>query len=359
MDFMKTVLFAGGGTLGPVTPLLAVADALRAQDPEMKFAWAGTDDGPERALVESKGIPFWTIPVAKFPRYFSKKLLTLPFDFARANREADNLVAHVKPRAVITAGGFTAVPVVRQAYLRGIPCLAHQLDASPGLSNRMLAKQCRYVTVSFPYAASPFGKNTVTYQAPTPVRYTSEDMPSREAACEYFGLDASRPVLFIVGGGTGAVALNEAMWEMEPILPQDLQIIHLTGKGKMQRYDTERNGFILTEFFSDGMLPAFTCADLIISRAGIGTISESASLSKAMILVPLPNSPQVRNAEELRESVMVIHQDEPNWKHRLAETITSLMANSELRARLGSELHEAFPTDRGEVIANMAMSVMV
>jgi UDP-N-acetylglucosamine--N-acetylmuramyl-(pentapeptide) pyrophosphoryl-undecaprenol N-acetylglucosamine transferase len=356
---MKTVLFAGGGTLGPVTPLLAVADALRVLDPDMKFAWAGTDEGPERAVVESKEIPFWIIPVAKFPRYFSKKLLTLPFDFARANRVADDLIAHVKPRVIITAGGFTAVPVVRQAYLRGIPCLAHQLDAVPGLSNRILAKQCRYLTTSFPTPLEPFGRNVVIYHVPTPVRFTKEDLPTREAACEYFGLDANRPILFIVGGGTGATSLNEAMWEMEPMLPQDIQIIHLTGKGKMQRYDTERNGYILNEFFSEGMLPALAAADLVVSRAGVGAISEFAALSKAAILVPLPDSPQIRNAEELRDSVMVIHQDEPNWKHRLAETIKSLIADAELRERLGSALYEAFPTDRGEVIANMAMSVMV
>ncbi|MFA5129494.1 MAG: glycosyltransferase [Patescibacteria group bacterium] len=356
---MKSILFAGGGTLGPVTPLLAVADRLREMNPEFEFVWAGTEEGPERSLVESKGITFYSIPVAKLPRYLSRRTLTLPFDLIRAYREADALIAAYVPRVVITAGGFTAVPIVRQAYIRGVPCISHQLDATPGLSNRLVARQSRYVTTSFAYTSSPFNARVVTYQAPTPVRYTADDLPSREAACEYFGLDASRPVLFIVGGGTGAIALNEAMWEIEPALPQDLQIIHLTGKGKLQEYDTERNGFILTEFLTDGMLPALAAADLIVSRAGIGAISEFASLSKPAVLVPMPDSPQLRNAEELRACTMVIRQDEPDWKHRLCDTISVLISDPSIRQRLGSSLHDTFPTDRGDVLANLAMSVMV
>lgn len=356
---MDSILFAGGGTLGPVTPLLAVADRLVESDEELRIAWAGTDSGPERSLIEAKRIPFTTVPIAKLPRYLSPKLLTLPFDYYRARKTAARILDAFRPRAVVSAGGFTAVPIIQEAYHRRIPCLAHQLDAKPLLSNRLVVRHCRYVTTSFPYDRNPFPDAPMIYHVPTPVRFMPEDLPSRTAACEYFGFDPNLPVLFTMGGGTGSVALNEAMWSIESSLPANVQVIHSTGKGKMVEFEASRGGYAQHEFFDgDQMKFAYAAADLVVSRAGFGAISECAALSKPMILVPLPDSPQELNVRELDGCVIPVIQGK-SFHKTLHRMIVAMLEDQELRQDFGKHLHDHIPTDRGEVIANLVRSMMV
>lgn len=355
---MRTILFAGGGTLGPVAPLLAVAARLEEHDPHFRFAWAGTDQGPERDLVEDAGIHFATIPVAKLPRYLSLKLLTAPFDYARAKREAAQLIAEARPAVVIAAGGFTAVPVIVEAAKHGIPCIAHQLDYHVGLSNQLVAKHCRYVTVSFSYARSPFPVNVRTYQIPTPVRFSASDIPSRDFACRYFGFDPSRPVLLVTGGGTGAKTLNNAFASIRGQLPPDLQILHLTGRGKSEGIISETPLYVVNEFLTEDMLIAYAAADLVVSRAGVGAISELAALKKAAILVPLPDSPQEANAKALRDAVRTVRQSESLFEARLRDEIICLLGDADGRMRFGESLNGTFPTDQGQGLAGLAMTIM-
>lgn len=357
---MSTILFAGGGTLGPVTPLLAVAERLCEEDEDLRIVWAGTDSGPEREVVESKGIPFVTVPVAKLPRYLTPKLFTLPFDFLRARKMASNILTAFRPRAIVSAGGFTAVPVIQEAYHRRIPCLAHQLDAEPLLSNRLIARECRYMTTSFSYDRNPFPKASMVYHVPTPVRFVPESLPSHEAACSYFGFDASKPVLLVVGGGTGAIALNKAMWAIESGLPSEVQILHSVGKGKMERIEASRSGYVSQEFFNaEEMGMAYAAADIVVSRAGFGSISECASLSKPMILVPLPNSPQERNVHELDGAVLPVFQKSKGFHAMLRKMILTLLEDERLRRDFGDQLHGRLPTDQGDVLANLVRSMMV
>lgn len=355
---MRHVLFTGGGTLGPVTPLLAVANKMREADPDLFVVWAGTDYGPERELIESEGITFYTIPVAKLPRYLSLKLLTLPVSYYRALKAAKRILDAYAPKAVISAGGFTAVPVIREAASRNISCIAHQLDYDPILSNRLVVKHCRYVTTSFEYPRAPFGTRAVSYQIPTPVRFSLDDLPTRESACRYFGFESNRPVLLVTGGGTGAIQLNRAIAKIEQALPAELQIIHLMGKGKKFNFITGRSGYVAYEFLSDQIITALAAADLVVSRAGFGAISELAALKKASILVPLPNSPQVINAAALNDSVIRVNTGQVNWEEILEEEIVNLVNNPERRKELGEALYERIPTDSGDAMANLIFSVM-
>jgi UDP-N-acetylglucosamine--N-acetylmuramyl-(pentapeptide) pyrophosphoryl-undecaprenol N-acetylglucosamine transferase len=355
----RTILFAGGGTLGPVTPLLAVAARLREAQPEWRFAWVGTDDGPERELVQDFGMGFLSIQTARLPRYLSKELFMAPFDYLRARRDASRMVDLIAPSLVISAGGYTAVPIMQEAAGRELPCIAHQLDYVPGLSNRMAAKHCRYVTTSFEYHYAPFGPKVVTYHIPTPARFSLDDLPSRSFACKNFGFDPERPVILVTGGGTGAKSLNEAFYAIRGRLPSDVQILHLTGKGKADGIIAETPSYIVNEFLSDDMNLAFAAADVVVSRAGVGAISELAALKKASILVPLPNSPQEQNARALHQAVRVVPQHGPGFGQHLLGTIIETLHDERERKRLGEALHHAFPTDRGQALANLALSVLV
>ena len=358
---MRSILFAGGGTLGPVTPLLAVADRLRESDADMEFLWVGTDDGPERELIESKGIPFYTLPEAKFPRYLSRKLMTAPIDFMRARRASRRILAEYHPRVIVSAGGFTAVPLVQEAFYRNIPCISHQLDAIPGLSNRLIARQSRYVTLSYGYDSPPFKTRGTMYRIPTPVRFKMNEVPSREEACRIFDLDPAKKVLLIVGGGTGAITLNLTMTRIIKRLPEDLQVIHVSGKGKEIVEEEIDDGPTIRRysFLSEEMFDALAIADLVVSRAGIGAISELAMLSKPTIFVPLPDSPQIQNLVQLGEGIVHVDQSSDVFEQDLFELLMRYLSSDSARMEIGSFLHEAFPTDDGETLAHLVRSTLV
>lgn len=356
---MSTILFTGGGSLGPVTPLLAVAARLREKKKDLRMGWAGTDSGPERALVEATGITFATIPTAKLPRYVSHKLLTAPLDYLRARRAAARLLDAWAPRVVVSAGGFTAVPVIAEAYPRHIPCIAHQLDYTPGMANRMVARHCRYVTTSFEYPIAPFHTHGVMYRVPTPTRFTSFDLPPQKEARKAFNLDPDRPTLLIMGGGQGAQVFNDAAPRIHASLPNNTQVIHITGKGKAATAAQDTKDYVVRELLDEQeMKNAYAAADVIISRAGIGAISECAALQKAAILIPLPASPQEQNAAELGDAVITIHQSNPEWHQQGATMAAGLLADTQERTRLGRALHHAFPTDHGDALANLIISIL-
>jgi UDP-N-acetylglucosamine--N-acetylmuramyl-(pentapeptide) pyrophosphoryl-undecaprenol N-acetylglucosamine transferase len=355
----RSVLFAGGGSGGPVTPLLAVASQMLKMDPEIHPVWAGTDTGPERDLVEPYGFPYFAIPIAKLPRYLTTQLLTAPFDYFRARRTARDIMRNIRPSVVISAGGFTAVPVVHAANAFGVPCISHQLDCVPGLSNRLIARHSRIVSTSFEYSDEPFGRDVISTPIPTPTRFGRNDLPSHEEACAFFHLDPLRITLFVTGGGTGAISLNRAMEELAEGLLPDMQIIHLTGKGKNTRVSINDKGYIRAEFFTKEMIFAYAAADLVVSRAGIGAIAELAACAKPVILIPLPDSPQEANAGALNEAVRIVEQEGKRaWIDFLGYSIRDLIENASERVSLGEALYSAFPTDRGEALAEMAFRLM-
>jgi UDP-N-acetylglucosamine--N-acetylmuramyl-(pentapeptide) pyrophosphoryl-undecaprenol N-acetylglucosamine transferase len=354
------ILFVGGGTLGPVTPLLAVAATSEIRSQKTEIIWVGTEGGPERELVEAAGYRFLTLPVAKLPRYFSLQLFRAPFDFFDARKRAGRILDAERPDMIVSAGGFTAVPIVMEAKKRGIRCIAHQLDYVPGLSNKLVAKRCDVVTTSFAYTTSPFGRKK-THRIATPVRFSTHDsrrttpdarLPTHDSAKEYFGFNPSRPVIFIVGGGTGAEQLNRMVPMLRMRLGEHVQTLHITGRGKIGHLMSQPPEYVVREFMTDEMLNAYIAADLVISRAGMGAISELAALAKPAILVPYPHSPQEANAHALADAVRVVHTRHHDWERTLVREASSLLADVSRREALGQALHEALPTDDGGEMAS-------
>lgn len=351
-----TVLFVGGGTMGPVTPLLAVLRRMRERRPELLFAWAGTPDGPERAVVEREGVKFFPVAVAKVPRYVSGEWLTFPLRWIAARRDAEKVIMETKPSLVVSAGGFTAVPVMRVAAGKGIACAIHQLDAEPGLSNRVVARLCRSVTTSFAYGVQPFPGVKIA-QVPTPSRFSSAQLGSREEAARLLGLDPNRRTIFIFGGGTGAQALNEAVWSNLDEWLRVAQVVHQCGYGKGDGHASHlEKGYLVQEFFSEPeMRTCYAAADLVISRAGIGSISELASLSRPTIFVPIPGTHQEENVSRLRATTV---QQSADFSKRLITTARRLVSDQAMRDNMAHALHDAFPTDDGTALATRWLALL-
>lgn len=353
------IVFVGGGTLGPVTPLLAAARRLKRLKPEVKLFWIGTPSGPERPLVEAQGIPFRSLPVVKWPRYPSLRWFTFPFDWARVRALAKRAVAEINPDAVVTAGGFTAVPVFFEAAKRGIPCFAHQLDREPGMANRRIAKLCGSMTTSFEYERPPFGEWVHDERIATPSRFASAEAMSRDEGCKTFGLDPHRPVVLIFGGGTGAQALNDMMSETRDAWLKMAQVIHVTGIGKSTK-GTASAGYAVKSFLDKDMLAAYAAADVVICRAGMGAFAEIAALKKAAILVPMPHSHQEANARafEDRGAAVVVRQDTQAFSENLLSAARHLLENAAERQAIGERAHAFLPTDDGTEFAKRISASM-
>ena len=346
-----TILLCGGGTLGPVTPLLTVVRSMKKMRNDVSFVWAGTPDGPEAALVLREEIRFVSIPVAKLSRYPSLHWLTWPRDYVRARRAARQILDEVRPTLVVGAGGFTQVPLMQEADRRKLPCVIHQLDAAPTLSNRVIARRCRSVTTSFEYSSPPFGRNVQTMRVSTPCRYAGVAIPDKEAGASYFFLDPARPIVFVFGGGTGALLLNQAMDIVRERLP-NVQFIFATGEGRGARLAADRRTVVKKFLDERDMLFAYAASDVIVCRAGMGTLSELAVLSRSAIVVPIPNSHQEENAEALKEGIVVVEQRD-GFEEHLKRILTSdpRLLTLEARQSLGKTLNRLLPTSDGMELA--------
>ncbi len=294
---MKRIVLTGGGTAGHVTPNLALLPHLQEKGCEVSYI--GSYDGIEKGLVETAGVPYYGISSGKLRRYFDVKNFSDPLKVLKGFFEARKLLRNLKPDVVFSKGGFVSVPVVMAAKTRRIPCILHESDITPGLANKLCIPMAKKVCANFPETMKylPGDKAVLTG---TPIR---EELfkGSRIAGLDFCGFTANKPVIMIVGGSTGAVALNEAVRNLLPTLLRDFQIIHLCGKGKAEKEYENVGGYRQFEYISKEMKDLFAAADLVISRAGANSICELLALRKPHILVPLSaaasRGDQILNAE--------------------------------------------------------------
>ena len=356
------ILAVGGGTLGPVTPLIATWKAIKKQHPSAKLVWVGTPTGPEGELIKAMDVPFYVLPVAKWPRYPSLHWVTFPMNWLRAKREAGRLLDKYQPDVVMSAGGFTAVPLIEAARARHIPCVAHQLDLVPGLSNKKIASACDSVTTSFEYERPPFGERVSDERIATPTFLRLADLPSKQVALRSFGFHAKKPVVFVMGGGSGSLAINAMVHRELKTWLSFTQVLHSTGIGKQEAALQDRNheGYHAQELFSHNLEQAYAAADVIIARGGIGTLSEASALKKPLIVIPLPDSPQEANAKaaEERSAVIVIHQNGKYFDGQVTKTLQLLLRDKDLQQSLAQQLQAFFPTDDGSALAERVLRVV-
>ncbi|KKW36981.1 MAG: UDP-diphospho-muramoylpentapeptide beta-N- acetylglucosaminyltransferase [Candidatus Giovannonibacteria bacterium GW2011_GWA2_53_7] len=336
------ILFAGGGTLGPVTPLLAVAEAWQKMDPTVSFVWVGTRSGPEREIVQKAGIAFRDIPTARLPRYPSLEWLVLPFRLLAACFLAWRILRRERPSLIASAGGYTAVPVIVMGWLCRIPSWIHQQDVSPLLSNRLCAPFAQCITTAWPSSLKDFPASKTTHLG-NPIRRVLLE-GKKETARALFGLD-DRPTVLVVGGGTGALWMNHLMEEVGPWLVKRTNVIHITGKGKLtEPLRRIGKGYVVRELLMpEEMSQAYAVADLVVARAGMGTLTELAAWRKPSMLIPLPGSAQERNArivadvgaaKVVSQSAMTVN----NFRNVLEDLLSDKQKQRTLSERMGALL---------------------
>ncbi len=289
------VLFTGGGTLGSVTPLLAIAEAYEDQDKGTEFVWIGTKTGPEFALIDGFGMDFYAISSGKLRRYISLKNFADLFRIVAGFFQSIVLLRRLRPDVVISAGGFVAVPVIWAAGLLRLRVHIHQQDIRPGLANRLCLPFATSVSVAFERSLEDYAKYEPSWTG-NPVRKTMFDGDA-QVARHAFGLEEGTPTLLVLGGGTGAVSLNSLVLEAAAGVTEFAQILHVTGKGKGEEGTSSIPRYHAVEFLTGAMKHAYAVADLVVTRAGMGTLTELAALGKPTIIIPMPNSHQEENAD--------------------------------------------------------------
>lgn len=308
-----SVLLAGGGTAGHVNPLLAVADELRRRHPDATLTVLGTAEGLEARLVPLAGLPLAVVPRVPLPRRPSLDLLRLPARLRAAVTAAGRAIDESDAQVVVGFGGYVATPAYLAARRRGVPVVIHEQNARPGLANRLGARWARAVAVTFP--ATNLRGAVVTglpLRAPVAalVAHRAKDAAgTRARAAEALGLDPALPTLLVTGGSLGAASINAALaGAAGDLLAAGVQVLHLTGRDKSGPVVAARDALELdrevvsryhVREYLDEMHLGLACADLVLGRAGAGTVCEVAALGLPAVYIPLPigNGEQRRNAE--------------------------------------------------------------
>ncbi len=351
---MKIIL-SGGGTLGPVTPLIAIANTYKRKHPFVEFLWVGTKHGPERILVEKEGFKFIAISSGKLRRYFSILNFIDIFRIISAYWQCRYLLKKEKPDLLITAGGFVSVPLHLAAKALRIPTWVHQQDAIAGLANKLMSKSANLVTVALEISLKYFNRKKTRWIG-NPVR----NLNGRDKilSCEKFNIRDNEPVVFVVGGGTGASRLNSMINEALSFLPKEWHVIHLVGlnhsKNKYLELQKVYPNYFVYDFFVEEMADAYAVADIVVARGGFGTLTELAALSKAAVLIPISSSHQEVNVSFFADKNAVIKIDEINDSGaRLAEVIKELAHKSDKRNTMSETLHDLLPTPSDDTICNI------
>lgn len=298
---MKKIVLTGGGTAGHVTPNIALIPELQKNGYEVHYI--GSYDGIEKHLIEEMEIPYYGISSGKLRRYFDPKNFSDPLKVLKGCKEALSIIKKIHPDIVFSKGGFVAVPVVCAAKLCGIPSIIHESDMSPGLANKLCLPFATKVCANFPEALDTLPKEKAILTG-TPIR-KELFLGNKDKGLRFCGFTSGKPVLLVIGGSLGAVALNTAVRELLPKLLADFQVIHLCGNGKLDAALQDTKGYVQFEYIDKELRDLFAAADVILSRAGANAICELLALRIPNILIPLPahasRGDQILNAKSFEK----------------------------------------------------------
>ena len=291
------VLLTGGGSAGHVTPNLALVPYLKEAGADIYYI--GSKDGIEKSIIEENSLPFYGISSGKLRRYFSLRNFTDPFRIIKGYFEAKKYIKKLRPDVLFSKGGYVSVPVVFAAKKLNVPIVIHESDYTPGLANRLSLPKAEKICLSFESAAKDLPKEKcIVTGAPIRASILEGD---RETFFERYDMDRSKPVLLIMGGSLGALAVNNAVDENIDYLLGLFNVVHIRGKDKINESLKDRQHYVQIEYINEGLDDIFAATDYMISRSGSNAIFEILALRIPNLLIPLPleasRGDQILNAQ--------------------------------------------------------------
>lgn len=360
---MTSVVLAGGGTAGHTSPLIATAKALELIEPGVQLVCIGTAKGLETRVIPEAGLALELITPVPLPRTVNLDLVKLPYTLTRSVLEARRVLKRARADVLVGFGGYVSIPAYLAARLSRVPVVVHEANKLAGISNKIGAKFAAFVGITFRETQLPGGQ---LVGMPMRRSITTPEVDAARARRE-FGLDPERRTLLVSGGSQGAVRINEAVAAArDELLAAGIQILHVLGPKNfddaVHTVVTHASGaqYRPVAFVSD-MAVAYAAADLMVGRAGAGTVHETAVSGLPVVFVPLPwgNGEQGRNAAELvAAGGGVLVPDGEVSGARLGSVVTEILADPERLAQMSATCRSMYPADAADTLAAAVLNAV-
>lgn len=355
------IIISGGGTGGHIFPALSIADAIRAIQPNAQILFVGADNRMEMQRVPEAGYKIVGLPIAGFNRKNLLKNIKVLWLILKSQRMAKKIIKDFKPQVAVGVGGYASGPTLKVAASLDIPTLIQEQNSYAGVTNKILARKAKMICVAYD-GMERFFPHEKLKMTGNPVRNTLLNRrTAREEALRTLGINPEGRCVLIVGGSLGARSMNESVLaNIETIKANpDVHFIWQTGKIYYEEMLARINeagkpeNLTVTDFVSD-MALALSAADLVVSRAGAGSISEFALLGKAVILVPSPNvseDHQTKNAMALVDKQAAIHVADVKAKDELIQTAIATVKDYDKLKTLEQNINEMARPNAAQQIA--------
>jgi len=342
----RKIIISGGGTGGHIYPAIAIAQALKKKDPGMNILFVGASGKMEMEKIPAAGFEIIGLPVTGLKRAFTLKNVGVMINLVISMIKARNIIRVHKPDVAVGVGGYASGPILNIAARKKIPTLIQEQNSYAGITNKILAKKTDKICVAYEGMEKFFPPDKIILTG-NPVREELENIETkREEGLKYFNLDPGLPVILILGGSLGARTINESVWKhLDLIAGSKTQCLWQTGKlyyaqalGKTAALVAEN---LKVYEFIQVMDLAYAVADLVVSRAGAGAISELCLVAKPAILIPSPNvaeDHQTKNAEALVEKEAAILVKDQDAEQVLIRKALDLVENKNLLTDLARNI---------------------
>ncbi len=351
------IIMSGGGTAGSVSPLLSIYTEIKHKNPDAEFLFVGTLSGePEKILLRGYSMQYKSIYSGKFRRYFDVRNIIDLFKIFIGFIQSLFIIFSFKPDVIVSAGGFVAVPLVWAGFTMSKKIHIHQQDVKISLSSILTMNTAYSISVAFEQSLRglPKKKSHVTGNP-----FRKEILHgNKKQGIDFFGLEKETPTILCIGGGTGAQGLNTLIFNSIESLVEISQIIHVTGEGKSDN-SVRHDRYHQYEFLQEEMKHAFAVADIIISRAGLSSLTELSILEKPVIIIPLPHSHQEKNAKYYGQAnAAIVLDQEKTSSEELTSNVSLILGSETKRNELKNNIKRMMRRDASEKIAQLLYKAM-
>ena len=364
---MKKVIISGGGTGGHIFPALSIANALKRLNKDIEILFVGAEGKMEMEKVPEAGYKIVGLPVRGLQRKLTLNNLKVLWNLWRSLKKAKRVVREFKPDVVVGVGGYASGPIGKVATNAGIPLVLQEQNSYAGVTNKLLAKKAAKICVAYEGMERFFPKEKIIFTG-NPVRKDLLNAVNERAeGIAFYGLDANKKTVLVTGGSLGAGSINKAMvrWLEKIARWKDVQVIWQCGSYYHKELEEQLKGRMPENVkfmpFLKRMDLAYACADLVVARAGAGTISELCLLGKAVVLVPSPNvaeDHQTKNAMALVNKQAAVMVKDAEVVERLGEVMERLLQDDGERKSLSEHILTLAMKDSDEVIAREILKIV-
>ena len=365
MERAKRVIISGGGTGGHIFPAVSIARALKRMAPDTEILFVGALGRMEMEKIPAEGFEIIGLDIQGFNRKSVLKNLVLPFKLLKSLMKANNILRDFKPDVAVGVGGFASGPLLYAAGNRNIPYIIQEQNSYAGITNKVLSRRAAKICVAFDHMEKFFPSDKILFTG-NPIRKDSVDVQGKRfEGLSYYELSENKKTILVIGGSLGSLTLNNSMLSnLDKIKGNNIQVIWQCGnyyyESLKERLPENEASEIKLFPFLQRMDLAYAAADVIISRAGAGTIAELCVVAKPVILVPSPNvaeDHQSVNADSLKEKDAALIVTDVGAKDHLIDQAIELVNNEERCSELSANIQQMAIIDADEVIAKETLKL--